>query len=240
MEFTDIDLTSENSKSLEKPRELKKWASKHRQTASIGLLLFCISLLLYHFSSAEPDNPAGMALGWLGCGGLLLLIVGLLTESRGMQKAPRNPEETVRRFYHATIIVGDKGPSAYLCLLNQAKIQFRGILNQEKIQFRGIDIFIEYYKEIFKNLRKDISRCFGLKGSEGQIYSIKNISELSSEGKMKTYEVEIEARLTKNIDTESSPRGKVVAVMIRERCTVANISDRWYLTSGKWTGRLTE
>lgn len=267
MEYTAIDLNLETTEKLENcdRATIKKWRIHqfiHQlKLIGIGVLIFVWGVIVVigmTFFRISLFAHGGGLLGSIVYGPrnfsdlmVVLAIVGAIFISpvyilyqvgrllrrllKGISKAPKQPVDTVRQFYSKAIKdAGTKpnvNPEAYIYLLDQAKQQFK-----------DIDGFIESYKTVIKKLHQDIKQHFHQEGVCNHEYIIKDIRGYSSVGVMKNYEVDIEVTLkptlTHGVRTSPPIKNERKVVLIRERCTVAPVGGRWYLTSGEWSGSL--
>ena len=258
METKTIDLLLEKKESLESVdnKTKEKWTNEKYKTIAICVGGFLLGVVSLYFSSSSSNQNGSLienmisapknfltlifVLVMLACVVItpLVLVISLINLVMGIPKAPKNPEKTVRNYYLKSINQNGNLPkvdaSAFLLLLDQAKNQFN-----------DVNGFIEYYKDVIGNIQNDIASQFqsvakvGLIGAIGQnSYSIKKVNELSASQYLKTFEVYIEA--VHKIQTSVAPEAykTLGSVLIKEVCTVANVGERWYLTSGSWTGSI--
>lgn len=229
MKQTDVDLTLESNAKLIRGDELakRKWLNNRFlfMGGGIAVILGGVLVLLLVFNGEPNDLENLLVIIIMGLGGSAF-ISQLLLLLRG-NKAPKDPLETISRFYTNTLREHNVGSAGYLYLLDQAKAQFGSMEN-----------FVNYYNKVLHNNRRDILRHFGCIGWENN-YKLANIEEIDSADFLKTYALKIEATLTTGGDGRF-PLNVIGKVNIEESCTVADVGGRWYLTSGMWTGVLQE
>ncbi len=242
MECTEIDMALESAESLEDPNQA--WAKRLRtfrwRRGGVGLLTLCLGAgFFWYLSRHGSGNPltglferfALYLAGLCALFGIAIVITQAFHLLFGAPKAPRNPGDVVRGFYSRTFMNGSFGrqtvdPEAFAYLLTQAKKCFADITEFE-VKFK--DIRQDYIEELNRRFEPD-------KGSE-VLYAIRDVKEVNSQGDLKTFEVAIEATLSTSKSTPPYTRF-IGTVLIRERCTVAPVGGRWYLTSGNWTGQI--
>ena len=247
MENTQIDLTTETQESLENlsPSTKRKWRGQRFKIIGLALFTLCLGFASLLFWSpgmpaeglfaklvAVPRDFMDMLFAIFITACLLVspvvIVYQIIRLTRGAPKAPTEPTETVRRFYSKTLRedVAGLDPEAYIYLLNQAKAEFV-----------DVDGFVRQCRKVVEALADEIRRQLKQQLYGERRYEVKEIREIGSNKNLRTYEVDIQATMLLSSQGGVLPK-PVGSVLIQERCTIASIGGRWYLTSGKWTGRL--
>ncbi len=245
----EIDLSLESSEKLEKidKKTLDKWTWEQEKVIGISVGLFLLGIIALYFNSSPekqntdlighiisaPKNFLNLifVLAMLACVVIspFIFIIYIVRLVLGISKAPKDPIITIKRFYSKTINENNGIPeidaSAYMLMLDQAKLQFK-----------DVNVFIDQNKEIVKKLKADIGLHFGSDGGRNN-YNIKTINEVGSDPILKNYEIYIEAKHSIQTSIAPETHKTLGSITILERCTVAHVGERWYMTSGNWTGK---
>jgi len=169
-----------------------------------------------------PDRvaPKLYLLGWAmvigGCGTVLYWGIKVL---RGFPQAGATPAETLTQFYahalpHDAMNVRLE---AYVCLLDQAKGEFGSYKE-----------FHRYWAGVRDELHDELDRPVHSSISYTMI-------EHTQEG-VEAGAVCFAVRIKVEAHTRDNIFGTDGWLVFRERCSLARVGKRWYLTSGAWSG----